>query len=55
MVNDLRLLETEVKSDSIKHRETSPSIVKDSNFERNPVGTDLLVLLLLPVTMFLNL
>ena len=37
MVNDFRLLDTEVRRDSIKHKETSPSIVNDSNLKRNPV------------------
>ena len=37
MVNDFRLLDTDVRRDSIKHKETSPSIVNDSSLERNPV------------------
>ena len=54
MVRALRLCETEVRSDSIKQRETSPSIVKDSNLDRNPVDADLTPELF-TITGFLNL
>ena len=54
IVNDLRLLETDVRRDSIKHKETSPSIVNDSNLARNPIQVDLPAPLF-PSTGFLNL
>ena len=45
IVSDRRLLDTDVRRDSIKHKETSPSIVRDSNFDRNPIDVGLLPLL----------